>query len=102
MFRPAQRATLIAKRKAAYEAVHSPANAAGGRASAAKQGRLVAAAKSAVCYIHRRHSCQDQHARRFNPPRCDAPQGAGDDLDRAVGPSLDEGAELDRLVEMAT
>ncbi|MGY8633576.1 hypothetical protein RAD15_13955 [Bradyrhizobium sp. 14AA] len=36
---PAQRAKLIAKRKAAYEAVHGPAKAVGDRASAAKQGR---------------------------------------------------------------
>lgn len=36
---PAQRAKLIAKRKAAYEAAHGPAKAVGDRASAAKQGR---------------------------------------------------------------
>lgn len=36
---PAQRAKLIAKRKAAYEAVHGPAQAVGDRASAARQGR---------------------------------------------------------------
>jgi hypothetical protein len=94
---PAQRAKLIAKRKAAYEAVHGSAKAVGARAANRAMGRGNAAAKLADASF-----TADTAAKAGKPERTiqrDAARAKalGADLDRVAGTSLDRGTELDAL-----
>ncbi|MGY4355524.1 hypothetical protein ACVWZR_004570 [Bradyrhizobium sp. i1.3.1] len=93
---PAQRAKLIAKRKAAYEAVHpetkqggAPGKAGGGKTKTAKMAGFAAdtAAKSGKPL--RTVERDITRSRKLGP-----------DLDRVAGTSLDKGAELDALAAM--
>jgi hypothetical protein len=97
---PAQRAKLIAKRKAAYEAVHGSAKAVGGRASAAKQGRAVATAKLADASFTRDTAAKTGTPERSIQRDATRAKALGSDLDRIAGTSLDKGAEIDALAAM--
>lgn len=90
-YRPAQRAKLIAKRKAAYEAVHPETKHGGSRRGSSRQvgnsnGRFTAgtAAKSG-----RSRTAVARDATRA--------KALGPDLDRVARTSRDKGAELDAL-----
>jgi hypothetical protein len=96
----AQRAKLIAKRKATYEAVHGPAKAVGGRASAAKQEKAVAAAKLADASFTRDTAAKTGKPERTIQRDATRAKALGNDLDRVTGTSLDKGAELDACQEL--
>ncbi|MGY3588024.1 ParB/RepB/Spo0J family partition protein [Bradyrhizobium sp. USDA 4350] len=89
---PAQRAKLIAKRKAAYEAVH-PETRHGGARNKSKSQTLAFAADTA-----------GRSGRSIASVKADATRAKrlGADLDRVAGTSLDKGAELDALAAMPT
>jgi ParB family chromosome partitioning protein len=93
---PAQRAKLIAKRKAVYEAVHGSAKAAGARASNRTQGKGNANDKMSSAFTTDTASKTGQNVKTVQR---DARRGEklGPDLDRVAGTSLDKRAELDAL-----
>ncbi|WP_164934803.1 hypothetical protein [Bradyrhizobium zhanjiangense] len=92
---PVAPAKLIAKRKAAYEAVHPETRHGGSRRGSSRQiGEL------------KDRFTADTSAKTGKPERSiqrDATRAKalGPDLDRVVGTSLDKGAELDALAAMS-
>ncbi|MCD9821161.1 ParB N-terminal domain-containing protein [Bradyrhizobium japonicum] len=96
----AQRAKLVARRKAAYEAVHpeakhggAPAKKGGGKASRAKDAKSASFADDTATKTGRSKRAVAQDAARGEALR--------DDLDRVAGTSLDKGTELDALAKMS-
>jgi hypothetical protein len=91
---PAQRAKLIAARKAAYEGVHPETKTGGDRRSKSQLGTL------------KREAFVDDTAAKSGRSRTAVARDAtrakalGPDLDRIARTSLDKGAELDALAAM--
>lgn len=89
---PAQRARLIAKRKAAYEAVHPGTNNGGNRRSSVRQ--LDELIKDRFTADTATKTGKPERTIQHDASRAKA---LGLDLDRVAGTSLEKGAELDAL-----
>lgn len=91
---PAQRAKLVAKRKAAYEAVHPETGRPGARSHHYRQngGNASFAKDTAI-----------KSGKPLRSIERDITRGRklGPDLDRVAGTSLDKGAELDALAALS-
>lgn len=94
-----QRAKLVAKRKAAYEAVHGPAKAASARGANRAMGRNVTANLADTSFAKDTAAKTGRSERSIQRDATRA-KALGDDLDRIAGTSLDTGAQIDALAKM--
>jgi hypothetical protein len=93
---PAQRAKLVSKRKAAYEATHPETKHGAIGRGRGKSGQVGHSSDRFTTDTARRTGKPERTIRR-DATRAEA---LGPDLDRVAGTSLDKGSELDALAAM--
>jgi hypothetical protein len=93
---PAQRAKLVAKRKAAYEAVHPETKHGGARRGSSSKVENLKRERFTVDTAAKSGRSAASIARDATRAKA-----LGPDLDRVAGTSLDKGAELDALAALA-
>ncbi|SHK69870.1 hypothetical protein SAMN05444321_0380 [Bradyrhizobium lablabi] len=98
---PSQRAKLVAKRKAAYEAVYPETKRGAARGNAAaRNAKGTSANLAAVSSFARDAASKTGKSKRSIERDATRADALGADLDRVAGTSLDKGAEPDALAAM--